>query len=104
MGKKDRAMTGRIAAIAVLLACLPAVAAAGLIPIKASYEGSVSLGTLGCQMTLTQDADGSYTLRSTSHAVGFAAMFVKDVVTETSRFEMVDGRPRPLEYSYTRSG
>ncbi len=90
---------------ATLLACLPLAAQAeGLMPFKAEYNGSVSVGSLVCEMTLSRDADGSYTYESTSHAVGLAAMFVKDVITETSRFEMVDGRPRPLEYRYTRSG
>ena len=94
-----------IAGIPLLLSCLPLAAQAdGPIPFKASYEGSVSLGSLACKVTLTRDGDGSYRFESTSHAIGFAAMFVKDVITETSRFEMVDGRPRPLEYRYTRSG
>lgn len=94
-----------VVAIAALLACLPAIAAAdGLMPFKASYQGSVSVGSLVCEMALTHDADGSYTLQSSSHAVGLAALFVSDVITETSRFEMVGGRPRPLEYRYTRSG
>ncbi len=91
--------------VTALLACLPLAAQAeGLVPFKAQYGGSVSIGSLVCEMTLTRDADGSYTYQSTSHAVGLAAMFVKDVITEASRFEVVDGRPRPLEYRYSRSG
>ena len=94
-----------VAAIAASLACLPAMASAdGLMPFKANYEGSVSIGSLVCEMTLTRDADGSYTLQSSSHAVGLAALFARDVITETSRFEVVDDRPRPLEYRYSRSG
>ena len=96
-----------IAAAAFLAISLPMHAPAesiGITPYKAAYQGSVSVGSLACQMALERDADGSYTFRSTSHAIGFAAMFLKDVITETSRFEVVDGRPRALEYSYTRTG
>lgn len=94
-----------ICGAALLLAALPLAAQPGELTLfKAEYAGSVSLGSLACRMTLTHNADGSYTLESSSHAVGFASMFVKDVVTETSRFEMHDGRLRPLEYRYIRSG
>lgn len=96
-----------IAAAAFLAVSLPIHAQGetmGITPYKATYQGSVSIGSLACQMTLERNADGSYTFRSTSHAIGFAAMFAKDVITETSRFEVVDGRPRSLEYSYTRVG
>lgn len=96
-----------IAAAALLAVLLPFGAQAdttGITPYKATYQGSVSVGSLACQMGLERNADGSYTFQSVSHAIGFAAMFAKDVITETSHFEMVDGRPRPLEYSYTRAG
>ena len=100
-------MMRRFLILTALLGCLPLAARAegGLLtPFKAGYEGSVSIGSLVCDMTLTHDADGNYTLRSRSHAVGLAALFARDVITETGRFEVVDGRPRPLEYRYTRSG
>jgi hypothetical protein len=100
-------MSRWIAAAAFLALSLPIHAQADtmdITPYKATYQGSVSIGSLACQMTLEHNADGSYTFRSVSHAIGFAAMFVKDVITETSRFDMVDGRPRSLEYSYTRKG
>jgi|GEM_PF-1070938 len=89
-----------------LMAAATAVEAGSIVvrPFTATYEGAVSLGTLACKMTLTRDADGSYTYKSESHAIGLAAMFFKDVIVETSRFEMVDGRPRPLEYDYVRNG
>ena len=95
-----------IAAVSLAL-CLPVCVQAGdtgITPYKATYEGSVSVGSLACQMSLERNLDGSYTFQSASHAIGFAALFFKDVITETSRFEVVDGRPRPLEYSYTRTG
>lgn len=96
-----------IVAAAFLAVSLPFYAQAdtiGVTPYKATYQGSVSIGSLACQVTLERNADGSYTFRSVSHAIGFAAMFAKDVITETSRFEVVDGRPRSLEYNYTRAG
>ena len=97
-------MKGWIATLAVL-GCGSVQADVGaLTPYKATYEGSVSLGSLACQISLGQNTDGSYTYRSESHAIGFAAVFLKDVITETSRFDMVDGRPRALSYSYTRTG
>jgi len=96
-----------IAAVAFLAIALPAHVQAdttGVTPYKATYQGSVSMGTLACQMTLERNADGSYTFQSVSHAIGFAALFFKDVITETSHFELVDGRPRSLRYDYTRTG
>jgi len=93
-----------IAAAALLALSFTAHADNGLTPFKATYEGSVSVGSLACEMSLGRNPDGTYTYESTSHAIGFAAMFFKDMIKEVSRFEMVDGRPRPLEYSYTRSG
>lgn len=89
-----------------LLAVATAAGADGIVvrPYQATYEGSVSLGSLACRMTLSHGTDGSYTYKSESHAIGFASMFFKDVIVETSRFEMVNGRPRPLEYDYSRSG
>lgn len=93
-----------IAAAALLVLASAAHADDGLVPFKATYEGSVSIGSLACQMSLSRNSDGSYSYESTSHAIGFASFFFKDVITEVSRFEMVDGRPRPLEYRYTRTG
>lgn len=93
-----------IAAAALLALASTAHADDGLTPFKASYEGSVSIGSLACEMRLSRNPDGTYTYESTSRAIGFASMFFKDVIKEVSRFEMVDGRPRPLEYRYTRSG
>lgn len=93
-----------IAAIALVALTSAAQAGGTLVPFKATYEGTVSLGSLACSMSLIHNADGSYTYSSTSHAIGLASLFFKDVITETSRFEVVDGRPRDVEYRYIRSG
>lgn len=93
-----------IVAAALLALASTAHADGGLTPFKATYEGSVSIGSLACEMSLNRNPDGTYTYESTSHAIGFASMFFKDVIKEVSRFAMVDGRPRPLEYRYTRTG
>ncbi|MGE5625907.1 MAG: DUF3108 domain-containing protein [Bacillota bacterium] len=93
-----------IAGIALLMAASAAADGIVIRPFTANYEGSVSLGTLACKTTLARNPDGSYTYKSESHAIGFASMFFKDVIVETSRFEVVDGRPRSLEYDYVRSG
>lgn len=93
-----------IASVALLALSCAAHAGDGLIPFKATYEGSVSIGSLACEMSLGRNPDGTYSYESTSHAIGFASLFFKDVIREESRFEMVDGRPRPLEYRYNRSG
>ena len=62
------------------------------------------LGSAHSVFTLDKDADGSYSYKSVLHATGLAALFFSDVITETSRFQVVDGRPRATSYTYTETG
>ncbi len=72
---------------------------------KADYSvgrNSLRLGT--ARFSLTQNKDGTYTYTSVSRAAGLAALFLSDVITETSRFKVTDGNLQPLQYSYDHSG
>lgn len=94
-----------IAALALWTVATAAAADAGVTPYTATYEvdrGSMTVGT--AQITLSRNADGSYTYQSTTRASGFASLFFKDVITEASHFELADGRPRSLLYRFSQSG
>ncbi|MFK8068165.1 MAG: DUF3108 domain-containing protein [Gammaproteobacteria bacterium] len=48
--------------------------------------------------------DGSGTFESNGKLTGLAALFRKDQINETSRWEMKDGNLRPVVYKYERTG
>ncbi len=52
----------------------------------------------------THDKDGSGTFESNGKLTGLAALFRKDKITESSRWEIRDGQLQPLAYNYMRSG
>lgn len=98
-----------VGTMTVLLSLLPVMAArsdGGVLP---SYHADYSLArnslTVGtASFSLNPEGDGDYTYKSVSHASGLATLFFGDVITQTSRFEMAGGQPRPLNYSYSQSG
>jgi len=63
---------------------------------------SLRIGT--ANFSLIQNKDGSYTYTSVSQAAGLAALFLSDVVTETSHFKMMDGKLQSLQYTYEHAG
>ena len=52
----------------------------------------------------TRNGDGSGIFESNGKLTGLAALFRKDKITESSRWEINDGRLRPVEYKYVRTG
>ncbi len=52
----------------------------------------------------THNKDGSGTFESNGKLTGLAALFRKDKITESSRWETSDGQLRPVTYNYVRSG
>ena len=52
----------------------------------------------------THNKDGSGTFESNGKLTGLAALFRKDKITESSRWEAREGQLRPVAYSYARSG
>jgi hypothetical protein len=62
------------------------------------------IGSADSAVTLDRGADGSYSYQSVLHVTGLASLFFSDVVTETSSFELVDGHPRAVAYSYSETG
>lgn len=101
-------MMRRIALAACLwLSLASAVAADGIAipPYHADYSVSRNSLAIGvAKFTLTENADGSYTYQSVTHPAGVAALFFSDVVTETTHFEVEDGAPRSLLYSFSQTG
>ena len=101
-------MKRHIAGTAILLlATLPAVRADGLTvpPYQAGYSVARNSLTIGAaKFTLAENSDGSYTYQSVTRPAGVAALFFSDVVTETTHFELDDGEPRSLLYSFSQTG
>lgn len=97
-----------------LLACLvpallPVTGMAGggtpLAPFTATYE--VSHGSIHAADTvfrLERQRHGDYLFSSRAEAVGLLALFRDDVITETSRFTLHDGRIRALAFNYHHAG
>ena len=77
-----------------------------LAPYHADYTLARNSLTLGVShFSLVQDGGGRYTYTSNSETTGLAALFAGDVtVTQRSQFELKDGRPRSLGYSYVQTG
>ena len=65
-------------------------------------RNSLSIGL--AKFTLVENGDGSYTYQSVTRPTGVAALFFSDVVTETTHFEIDDGQPRSLLYSFSQTG
>ena len=63
---------------------------------------SLRIGT--ANISLIQNKDGSYIYTSVSQAAGLAALFLSDVITETSHFKMMDGKLQSLQYTYEHTG
>lgn len=110
---KLRRVRGGIRSIAfglfasVVLSCFtPALAVPPAIPLyHASYSvgrNDLHIGT--AQFSLSQEKNGTYTYKSVTQAVGLAALFFSDIITETSHFAVNNDRLQPLVYSYAHSG
>ena len=53
---------------------------------------------------LTHNKDGTGVFESNGNLTGLAALFRKDKITESSRWETYDGQLRPVAYRYKRTG
>ncbi len=67
----------------------------------AAYRNSLRIGN--ADFALTRDPAGSYIYQSVTRPAGLVALFVSDVVTETSRFAVENGRLQPLRYAYSHT-
>lgn len=65
-------------------------------------RNGIELGT--STRSLRAAADGSYIYESSTQASGVIAWFVKDQITEYSRWTLRGAHLRPLEYVYNRDG
>jgi hypothetical protein len=70
--------------------------------IYALHYDDLRIGVM--ERRFTHNNDGSGTFESNGKLTGLAALFRKDKITESSRWEINDGQLRPVEYSYVRSG
>lgn len=56
------------------------------------------------ERTLRANPDGSYVYSSKTVAAGIASLLFPDTVDERSVWDLADGRPRPLKYTYHHVG
>lgn len=49
-------------------------------------------------------SDNKYVFESVSEATGFISLFVRDTITERSVWTYINGKPRPMQYVYSRDG
>lgn len=74
-------------------------------PFKATYEltaASFTLGELTRQLTINEQ--GHYVYQSFSKPTGYAKWFTDIELTEISEWALHNNTPRPLKYSYDRTG
>lgn len=99
---------GTFALVLVLLFAVDAWADDGVLaPYHADYTLARNSLTLGVShFSLMQGGGGGrYTYTSSSETTGLAALLAGNItVTQKTQFDVVNGRPRPLEYSYTQTG
>ena len=95
-----------VAAWGQLAAIGPVVAAGPLAPAFTAEYGVEASGFPVGRMsrTLSYPSAGTYRFSSSSEARGLARLFRNEQVTETSTGRVQDGRLRPDEYRYVRSG
>lgn len=66
--------------------------------VYALKRGSMKAGE--ATFVLKRNEDGTFLYESVTRATGLVALFRDDVITESSRLELVDGALRPVHYLY----
>lgn len=108
MNSLDRSCNSIVYTLSLLLLLAlprPGVAATILPPFEIDYEISNS-GIVGVEMKrrLIQLDNGEYRFESMSHTTKPLSWFVKDHISEISRWQFHEQRLRPLHYHYLRQG
>lgn len=92
--------------VAGLAGASPAFAVDGIpVPFKASYSLSI-MGTKFALMkrSFTRLSGGEYSYLSETNTTGLAALLYKDRIVEQSTWLLDNGKIKPIQYSYDRSG
>ena len=66
------------------------------------YYDDLRIGVM--ERHLSRKEDGSGTFESNGKLTGLAAFFRKDKISESSRWEISQGKLRPVEYKYKKTG
>lgn len=93
--------------LAATLACTRTPLAADGIP--SAFEASYSLSLMGTKFafmrrSFTQLPGGEYFYLSETNTTGLASLLYKDRIVEQSTWLLDDGKIKPVQYSYDRSG
>ncbi len=104
--QKTRATLSRLFALSFLISSLYATVANSqenpLKPFTANYlltKKNVAIAQVKFELT---ENNGQWLYKSSAEAAGLAAMFSSDSISESVRFELHEGKIRPLNYRYTR--
>jgi hypothetical protein len=89
-------------AIGVLafLAAAPAAADPALAPFVAQYDVRYGRMAVGTSRTELAEANGHWTIESTSTASGFARVIASGTLRQRSEFDLLGDEPRPRRYSF----
>ena len=89
-------------AIGVLafLAAAPAAADPALAPFVAQYDVRYGRMAVGTSRTELAEANGHWTIESTSTARGFARVIASGTLRQRSEFDLLADGPRPRSYSF----
>lgn len=66
------------------------------------HQGPLKVGTI--ELSYRQLPNGAFQLTSVTEPDGVIALIRDDVVTEQSTFNLIEGLPHPLHYSYHQTG
>ncbi len=86
--------------VLAILAAAPAAADGTLAPFVAEYDVRYGRMAVGTSRTELAEANGHWTLESTSSAIGFARVIASGTLRQRSEFELVGEGLRPRRYSF----
>jgi len=93
------ALTGACAVVLSLLFATGASASEPHALFEAVYDAKIKIAGGKVRLATTQSEDGGYTFEYTVIPGKLIRIFTKGELKETTKFEVVDGRPRALDYT-----
>ena len=86
--------------VLAILAAAPADADGALAPFVAEYDVRYGRMAVGTSRTELAEANGHWTIESTSTAIGFARVIASGTLRQRSEFDLPGGEPRPRRYTF----
>jgi hypothetical protein len=86
--------------VLAILAAAPAAADVALAPFVAEYDVRYGRMAVGTSRTELAEANGHWTIESTSTAIGFARVIASGTLMQRSEFDLRGDGPRPRRYAF----